>query len=357
MRNIEHDGVSRGGIRCATLGGRGSLLGKHVVGGIGVHECVGAMADHLKVVAAAILGRDDKVLIAKRADHLHQGGKWEFPGGKIEPNESNEDALCRELNEELGIRPTSFEPLISIRHEYPERRVLLDVWRVTCFWGEPSAREGQVLAWVDRSELHHYTFPEANYPILKALSLPENYLITPEPNSEWSAFANHLETVLKRGQKLIQLRAKRLASDDYLALAKQVQRLCARYGARLIINGEPEWAKRLTAHGVQLGGGRLMQYRTRPLSERYLIGASCHNRSELAWANELGADFAVLSPVKETRTHPDSRPMGWEKFQKLCATSNIPVYALGGMVPEDLAKARRCGAQGIAAIRSLWPVI
>ena len=83
MRNIEPDGVSRGGVRCATLGGRGSLLGKHVVGGIGVHECVGAMADHLKVVAAAILGRDDKVLIAKRADHLHQGGKWEFPGGKI----------------------------------------------------------------------------------------------------------------------------------------------------------------------------------------------------------------------------------------------------------------------------------
>lgn len=314
------------------------------------------MAGYVNVVAAAILGRDDKVLIAKRADHLHQGGKWEFPGGKIEQDESTEDALCRELNEELGIRPTRFEPLITICHEYPELRVSLDVWCVTRFLGEPKGREGQVLAWVDRSELHQYTFPEANYPILKALSFPDNYLITPEPRADRTVFWDQLETVLNRGHKLIQLRAKKLRADDYLELAQQAKRLCDRYGARLIINGEPEWVKRLAAHGIQMSRGRLLRHRTRPLPAGYLIGASCHNLTELAWANQIGADFAVVSPVKETRTHPDIRPMGWEKFRTLCATSNIPVYALGGMLPEDLTQARRCGGQGIAAISSLWPV-
>eukprot|EP01137_Pigoraptor_chileana_P016793 Opistho-2@73895 len=95
-------------------------------------------------VAAAVI-RDDsgKILIARRADTQHQGGLWEFPGGKVEADESVECALARELQEELGIVVGAARPLIKVRHDYPDKQVLLDVWEVSSFSGEPHGAEGQ----------------------------------------------------------------------------------------------------------------------------------------------------------------------------------------------------------------------
>ena len=321
-----------------------------------IARSTGHAADgYVRVVAAAICDNENRVLIARRPDHAHQGGKWEFPGGKIEAGESTRDALCRELNEELAIEPTVFEPLIKIRHGYSDKRVRLDVWRVTRFQGAPYGREGQALAWVKLRDLDDYTFPEANHPIVCALRLPDTYLITPEPDSDWSTFLQGLENALKRGSSLVQFRAKTIDSQAYTALAKPIRSLCAKYHARWMINGEPEWTRDLGASGVHLTAGRLRSCKARPLPPRYLIGASCHVSSDILQANRIDADFAVISPVNTTLTHPGMPPLGWEQFRKLCERSTIPVYALGGMRLQDLPRAKRLGGQGIAAIRSLWP--
>jgi 8-oxo-dGTP diphosphatase len=109
------------------------------------------------------------VLIAQRADHAHQGGLWEFPGGKVESGESVETALFRELYEELAIQVTACEALLQVEHDYADKRVLLEVWRVSAFEGEPCAQQGQPLRWVAIEQLQQLAFPEANGAIVDAL--------------------------------------------------------------------------------------------------------------------------------------------------------------------------------------------
>ena len=133
----------------------------------------------IHVAAAVIRGPESSVLIAKRPLDKHQGGLWEFPGGKVEDGEGVESALARELQEELGIEVTQAQPLIQVRHDYPDKQVLLDVWEVLAFAGEPHGAEGQPLAWVAPEALVDYSFPAANQPIVTAARLPQHYLITP----------------------------------------------------------------------------------------------------------------------------------------------------------------------------------
>jgi 8-oxo-dGTP diphosphatase len=103
----------------------------------------------LHVVAAVVRDSSNRILIAKRAPDVHMGGLWEFPGGKAENSETREQALVRELQEELGLTATSYRPLIRIPHHYPGKSVLLDVWEVTGWLGEPHGREGQPIRWVN----------------------------------------------------------------------------------------------------------------------------------------------------------------------------------------------------------------
>lgn len=136
-----------------------------------VHVAVGIVAD----AAGAIL-------ITRRPDHAHQGGLWEFPGGKVEAAESVETALRRELHEELGITVQAAEPWLQIRHAYPDKTVLLDVWRVTAWRGEPHGREGQPLQWASSLELADLAFPAADEPIVARLRR-EHAQITQQANS------------------------------------------------------------------------------------------------------------------------------------------------------------------------------
>lgn len=122
----------------------------------------------IEVVAGVIL-RQDTVLIARRPDHLHMGGLWEFPGGKREAGESIFNALQRELHEELGIYIREESPLMTIRHDYPDKQVLIEFRYVTAFDGEPVGRENQCVRWVPCQVLDEYAFPEANNPVVSAL--------------------------------------------------------------------------------------------------------------------------------------------------------------------------------------------
>jgi len=121
------------------------------------------------VAVAVIVNSDGHILIAKRPEHVHQGGLWEFPGGKVETGESLELALKRELKEELGIELQACEPLLEIHHDYPDKQVFLDVWSVTGFSGDAYGREQQPVLWIEPEQLFEYDFPEANQPIVALL--------------------------------------------------------------------------------------------------------------------------------------------------------------------------------------------
>ncbi|CUB05898.1 8-oxo-dGTP diphosphatase MutT [Marinomonas fungiae] len=120
-------------------------------------------------VAAGIIMRDEQVFIALRSQDKHQGGCWEFPGGKVELDEEPRAALVRELEEECGIQVNVSSPFQLIRHDYSDKSVELHFFKVTDFDGEPHGKEGQEVAWVSLKDLTSYTFPEANVPIVKAL--------------------------------------------------------------------------------------------------------------------------------------------------------------------------------------------
>lgn len=119
-------------------------------------------------VAVGVIIRDKQIFISKRANHLHQGGLWEFPGGKVEADESVKAALARELKEELAIDSdqASMSELLVVEHDYGDKKVRLDTWIVSQFSGEPIGNEGQECAWVNIDDLHGYDFPEANKVIL-----------------------------------------------------------------------------------------------------------------------------------------------------------------------------------------------
>ncbi|MGD9982843.1 MAG: 8-oxo-dGTP diphosphatase MutT [Porticoccaceae bacterium] len=124
----------------------------------------------VRVVAGVIHARSgNRVLIARRPTGKHQGGLWEFPGGKIEPGETPAAALARELAEELAIAVDRSEPFLVIEHRYPDRLVVLDVWRVLAFTGVAVGNEGQEIAWVPVGDLAQRPFPAANQPIIAAL--------------------------------------------------------------------------------------------------------------------------------------------------------------------------------------------
>ncbi|TAN52446.1 MAG: Nudix family hydrolase [Methylococcaceae bacterium] len=310
----------------------------------------------LHVAVGVIADAQGQILIARRPPGTHLAGLWEFPGGKLEAGETVQQALARELDEELGVRVQSLRPLIKLRHVYPEREVLLDVWRVTAFDGMAHGRENQPLAWVAPGDLQQYAFPAGNLPIISAVRLPDCYAVLDvRPEDGASAALRRLESLAEQGITLAQLRAKHLEEADYRRLARRLLRRAEALRVAVLLNAAPHLAEELGAAGVQLAARRLMALTQRPLPAALWLAASCHNAQELAQAERIGADFAVLSPVQPTATHPGAPALGWPRFAAWVESARIPVYALGGVGPADLAGAWRHGAQGIAAIRAFLP--
>lgn len=330
----------------------------------GYEEAMTMQSDHgspkvpsdnlIHVAAAALIDSDGRILLTRRHDDSHQGGLWEFPGGKLEPGEAIADGLARELHEELGITVTRHRPLIRVVHHYGDRSVLLDVHRVDAWQGEAHGREGQPMAWVGPHALGDYPMPAADVPIVKALQLPSRYLITPPELGDPEAFLRALDASLHSGIRLVQLRLFDLDDDTMLATGRRAVALCHASKARVLFNGNEDMARAIGADGLHLNSRELHAHQTRPLPSDHLVAASCHSPDDLAQAVRLGADFALLSPVLPTRSHPDAEPLGWQRFTAWVDEVAMPVYALGGMHPDLLDTAWRHGAQGIAGIRGLW---
>lgn len=307
----------------------------------------------LEVAAGVVHGEDGRILIAQRLNHVHQGGLWEFPGGKLEPGENAEAALRRELREELDIEVQESVPLIGVRHTYPDRKVYLHVRRVDSFRGRARGMQGQRVLWVEPGRLPGFQFPAANRPIVAAARLPDRYAILDDDAGDPAGLRECLKRVHESGVTLVRLRACRLDSPDYEALAGYAVDFCRSRGMALLLNGNPEQARRLGAAGIHLGSRQLMALVRRPLGPEYWLAASCHGPEELRQAARIGVDFAVLGPVRQTATHPGTAPLGWDAFSAWVDEAEFPVFALGGLGPADLPEAKRRGGQGVAAIRGL----
>lgn len=320
-------------------------------------------------VAVAILQRktasgQTEFLLASRPEDKPWAGWWEFPGGKIEAGESPEHALTRELAEELGIQPIvtqqwlvrqyDYAALSQNGHDSPAKTVLLHFYFVTAWQGEISPREGQKLSWQCADNITVNPVLPANAPIMKALALPPVYAISNMAEFGEKPYLNALQAALNKGLRLVQLREKHLAKDEFIIIAKQIMTLAKPYGAKVLISQDIALARDLGADGVHLPSQELMMLKTKPAG--LLVAASCHHAEEIAQAEKLVLDFVTLSPVKSTQSHPEVDPIGWQVFAEMVKKSSLPIYALGGMTLPDLPMALSYGARGVALQRGLTTI-
>jgi len=316
---------------------------------------VNTQTGNIKIVevSAAVLQRpDNSFLLAQRPPDKIWAGYWEFPGGKVEPGETPRHALVRELREELGIEVETAYPWITRVFTYPHATVRLNFFRVTSWSGELHPHEGQQFAWQHPPEVLVSPVLPANAPILRALELPPLYAISNAAELGVEEFLRRLEIALANGLRLVQLREKNLSRDALRELARRVVGLAHAHGARVLLNGDVELAQEVGADGVQLTGTQLAQLSERPTLD--WCAASCHNAEELRQAEALGCDFALLSPVLPTKSHPGAPHLGWENFESIAAGSTMPVYALGGLTHDDMQISWQKGAHGIALLRQAW---
>ena len=306
-------------------------------------------------VAAAILLRESKCgtefLLAQRPQGKVYAGYWEFPGGKVEPGETMRQALVREIQEELGVTIDRAWPWLSCQFTYPHATVRLKFFHVTSWHGEIAPIEHSGFVWIKIGDAAPVSpVLPANGPILRALELPSIYALTNAAENGIEAEWATLEIALAGGLRLIQIRDKALPPGERLRFARGVMARAHDYAdARVLISDDEQLAHTVGANGMHLSAGRLKQIARRPSFE--WVAASCHSAEELSRAVSLGIDFALLSPVLPTLTHPEAKGMGWDEFGRLTEQSPIPVFALGGMKPEMLDVAREKGAHGIALMR------
>ena len=295
----------------------------------------------IEVAAAVIQRPDGAFLLAQRPAGKVYAGYWEFPGGKVEPGEPADQALARELHEELGIDIGPAYPWITRVFTYPHGTVRLNFFRVQEWKGEPHPREDQAIAWQSAGAPMAAPMLPANAPVLASLALPTEYAITNAGQYGIADMRARVERRLQQGLKLIQVREPDLADDERTLFTRQVLGLAHRHGCRVLVK-----APFPGADGVHFTASQLMNLKERPEG---MTAASCHTREELEHAMRLELDFVVLGPVKDK-----SPALGWDRFRDLAAFSSLPIYAIGGLGKSDLEDAWRAGAHGLAMIRAAW---
>jgi len=177
--------------------------------------------------------------------------------------------------------------------------------------------------------------------------LPSTIAITPKYGNE-SQLLESVERYPSEAAAWILLRQPQWPVEDYLPV---VSRLRERFPElKLLYHGDPEQFNQLTTGHVHMPAYVAMAKHDLADMKHFTFSMSCHNHEELAHAQRLGVEFVTLSPVRHTGSHPNTQPLGWDRFKALSETVSMPVYALGGVIPSDLTLARAHGAHGVAGI-------
>ncbi|MDP6974779.1 MAG: Nudix family hydrolase [Gammaproteobacteria bacterium] len=303
----------------------------------------------IKAVVAILYAKNNtQILITKRRKNQFMPNYWELPGGKIETGEDEEDALARELQEELGIKTLRISLKHVMTHHYKDKTVNLSIYNVESYKGNVTGTEGQDVRWCNLQNLSNYKLLPTMRIIINRIRLPEYYWITPDerdPELLLQKCQNHLIT----GAKIIQLRSKDLIEHSYIG---KIHSICQSYEARLILN-VPNKTFKEPCDGWHLTSEELLKYSKRPCANNKLLGASAHNMKEAKYAEIISVDYISLAPIEETTSHPNATPLGWEVANDIVSKSNLPVYLLGGMSRDSLGRALKIRAQGIAGISQI----
>ena len=301
-----------------------------------------------------------RLFFTRRKKGQHLENLWEFPGGKVEAGESRFHALQRELKEETGIQVHSAMPFYSLIHHYNDKSIYLDVWEVNHFSGYAHGLEGQESTWLMQQEIPQYSFPEADLPVLKALSLPSTLLITPEfTEPEADSMLLHFTRLLRQHRyRRVLFHSDLLDDNRYLDLAIKLNQICVLNNAELIISRPGlislnsvlfESFKRRHIDSALLG-----TLRSIAIDESIILSTTCHNKTELEMAEKFNCEFALLSFFKGGAKSQGSVDQGWFQFNKITQQCRIPVYAFGSVERKDLTVARYQGAIGVAGTSTFW---
>ena len=309
------------------------------------------MTKWVDVVAGVLLAPNGDFFLSSRPQGKPYAGYWEFPGGKLEAGETPYQALVRELDEELGLTVEEATPWLTQHFHYEHASVRLSFWRVTRWQGQPQAREGQTWAWQPAAgALNVAPVLPANTPVFRALSLPATLALTCAGETGAAAILARIGAD-PAAFPLVVVREPGWADVDRVQLAHEIRALIAGSGGRVLLAGATTPVSGLD--GVHLTAAQLMAQDTRPAAD--WAGASVHRQEELEQAARLGLDYVMLGHVMPTPSHPGVPPLGWSRFAGLAGGRwPMPVYALGGMQPQDMQAAQAHGAHGIAMMRGAW---
>ncbi len=295
-------------------------------------------------VACAIIWRNGKILLSRRHESVHQGGLWEFPGGKFEIGENPSSCLIRELLEELGIIPQSAAYICQIPWTYSDTCIRLWVYEVFEYKNNPIGREGQDIEWFDPKDLKAIQFPKANDAIIRAIGLPRisrfydtRFMIEPVI---WASRFHEQSLLYFRGVPAGP--SLRIAVDRSLELGHQIvltlnQLSCYQVGC-----------------GVHLRKNDLIIDAMNALTELQLpwpITSGIRNTHDIERQAKWPSDAIFISPVRETKSHQGSVALGFKRFAELASKVGVPVYALGGMHHQDLDQVMKYCGFGVAGIR------
>jgi 8-oxo-dGTP diphosphatase len=292
----------------------------------------------IPVVAAVLRNEHGQLLLAERPAGKHLAGLWEFPGGKLEPEETPGQGLKREIAEELGIRVLDSSPLLTLTHHYDDRSVRL-MLRETHVWeGNPVGLEGQQLKWVSLEQAQALPMPAADRPIIRVMGLEPRLTAIPKPTECVSKhhFLAALETALRAGARLVHVSMPSVLEAQARQLAQKCADLIRGFNARWILECSPELAGRVRADGVVLRADKLREMEDCRVEEDVLCAVECATHDDLRAAARWGADFALLAA-------------NLEQCASLIADSPLPVFVSIPEMSIELAAARRLGAYGVCA--------
>jgi mutator protein MutT len=288
-----------------------------------------ASPTEIHVIAGAVRDAQGRVLIAQRPRGRHMAGRWEFPGGKLGSGEDSFAGLKRELAEELGISVREARPLIRLRHDYPDRRVMLEAWQVTSYEGEPKALDSQALAWARPDELPALDMLEADLAIVTALRLPRLARVVTTLDQFRLLRGSAPQTVFWQESP---------AGDPTIDLDTVIN---ARSGGHRVFMLGSDIDSVLAAAQAGCDGAVLPQLGQSLHIDRegsFLIGVLCEDAESAREARADGAHFLIVAP--------EDGPMPERDLEALCEYIGLPVFAGWYSDARCLERLQLAGAHG-----------